>query len=136
MKIVAPPQAYWIPPAGVDEAAARQAAPTMRRLGRSITRTARRRVNVRTGHLRSTLGDTTTRTGPVVTTTVFANARYARWVESGSRPHAIVPRRAKALRFEVGGRVVFAKRVWHPGYRGSRFLSSSVRDELARANLT
>ncbi len=135
MSIKVRPEAYFIPPAGVDEEAARQAAPTMRKLGRSVTRTARRRVNVRTGHLRSTIGDETTMAGPVVTTTVFATARYARWVHDGTRPHAITPRRAKALRFEIGGRIVFAKRVWHPGYRGSRFLSSSVRDELAKAKL-
>jgi hypothetical protein len=126
---------YFIPPAGVDMEAAQQAAPTMRKLGRAITRTARRRVNVRSGHLRSTIGDRTTVVGPTVLTEVYATARYARYIESGTRPHVIVPRRARVLRFEIGGRVVFARRVNHPGYRGSRFLSSSVRDELTRAKL-
>lgn len=126
---------YFIPPAGVEDRAARLAEPRMRKLGRSITRTARRRVNVRTGHLRSTIGDRTARTGPVVVTEVFSTARYSRYVHDGTRPHAIVPRRARALRFEVGGRVVFAHRVWHPGYRGNPYLGSSVRDEMAKAKL-
>jgi hypothetical protein len=126
---------YFIPPAGVDLEAAQQAAPTMRKLGRAITRTARRRVNVRSGHLRSTLGDRTAVLGPTVLTEVYATARYARWVHDGTRPHVIVPRRARVLRFEVGGRTVFARRVNHPGYRGNPFLQSSVRDEMARAKL-
>jgi hypothetical protein len=37
------------------------------------------------------------------------DAPYAAVVEFGSRPHIIRPRRAKALRFEVGGEVVFAR---------------------------
>lgn len=36
--------------------------------------------------------------------------------EAGPGPHVIRPRRRKALRFRVGGRVVFARRVhWRPG---------------------
>ncbi|WP_218025960.1 hypothetical protein [Nocardia miyunensis] len=125
----------WSPPAQSGERAAQQAAPTMRRLGRAITTTAKRRVNVRSGHLRSTIGDRTTVAGPLVVTEVFATARYARFVHDPTRPHEIRPRSARMLRFEVGGRVVFARRVWHPGYKGNPFLTSAVRDEMARANL-
>ena len=45
------------------------------------------------------------------------DAPYAAVVEFGSRPHPIFPRHAQALRFEVGGRVVFARYVRHPGTR-------------------
>lgn len=126
---------YFIPPAGVELEAAQQAAPQMRRLGRAITRTAKRRVNVRTGHLRSTIGDRTTVIGPTVLTEAYSTARYSRFVHDGSRPHVIVPRRARALRFTIGGRVVFSKRVFHPGYRGNPYLASAVQDELAKAKL-
>ncbi|WP_203236860.1 hypothetical protein [Nocardia panacis] len=68
-------------------------------------------------------------------TEVFATARYAKWVHDGTAPHTIVPRRAQVLRFEVGGHIVFARRVQHPGYRGNAFLSSAVRDEMVRENL-
>ncbi len=37
------------------------------------------------------------------------------WEETGTRPHTIVPVRAMALRFKVGGVVVYTKRVNHPG---------------------
>jgi hypothetical protein len=52
-------------------------------------------------------------------------------VHNGSRRHPIRPRRAGGwLRFEVGGRVVFAREVNHPGYRGDPFLTRALRDAL------
>ncbi|MDH6489676.1 hypothetical protein [Streptomyces sp. SAI-127] len=57
-----------------------------------------------------------------------------RLVLDGTRPHIIRPRRAKgrnnrpaALRFEVGGDVVFAKLVRHPGTRPNPFLQRALR---------
>lgn len=40
---------------------------------------------------------------------------YGMGVIGGTRPHIIRPVRARALRFMIGGRVVFAKLVHHPG---------------------
>ncbi|WP_327594709.1 hypothetical protein [Streptomyces chartreusis] len=51
----------------------------------------------------------------------------ARLVLDGTRPHLIRPRRARALRFEVGGDVVFAKLVRHPGTRPNNFLARALR---------
>lgn len=50
-----------------------------------------------------------------------------KFVLDGTRPHVIRPRRAKALRFEVGGEVVFAKRVRHPGTRKNDFMGRALR---------
>ncbi|MCL7377013.1 hypothetical protein [Streptomyces sp. 35G-GA-8] len=50
-----------------------------------------------------------------------------RYVLDGTRPHIIRPRRAKALRFEVGGRVVYAAYARHPGTRASNFLARALR---------
>lgn len=47
---------------------------------------------------------------------------YAVHQHQGTRPHLIVPVRRKVLRFPVGGRLVFAKRVLHPGNRPDPFL--------------
>jgi phage gpG-like protein len=46
-----------------------------------------------------------------------ANTPYARIHELGGRtgPHVILPRSGSFLRFEVSGRVVFVRRVNHPG---------------------
>ncbi|MFF2612378.1 hypothetical protein [Kitasatospora sp. NPDC058046] len=51
-----------------------------------------------------------------------------RYVIEGTRPHIIRPRRAKALRFEVGGRTVFAKVVHHPGTKPNPFLQRALRE--------
>lgn len=50
-----------------------------------------------------------------------------RFVLDGTRPHLIRPRRAKALRFEVGGEVVFTRLVRHPGTRPNPFLQRALR---------
>ena len=41
--------------------------------------------------------------------------------DEGTRPHVILPRRARVLRFEVGGDLVFAHRVNHPGTKARLF---------------
>lgn len=49
-------------------------------------------------------------------------------VNDGTRPHIIRPKRAKALRFRVGGKVVFARIVHHPGTRARPFLDRALAD--------
>lgn len=107
----------------------------MRRLGPRIVANAKRRVNVRSGALKRSIGHSVSRRGPLVRLLVFARARHARFVHDGTRPHVIRPRNARALRFEVGGRIVFAQRVNHPGYKGNPFLRDAVREELTRDRL-
>jgi hypothetical protein len=61
-------------------------------------------------------------TGSVISThpaTVF--------VIEGTRPHVIRPVRARALRFTVGGRVVYAQIVHHPGTTANNFLAEALR---------
>lgn len=53
------------------------------------------------------------------------DAPYAQWIEAGSRAHEIKARRARFLRFEQGGQVVFRKRVFHPGTKAARFMQSA-----------
>ncbi|WTW95387.1 hypothetical protein OG216_19285 [Streptomycetaceae bacterium NBC_01309] len=49
------------------------------------------------------------------------------YVLNGTRPHVIRPHRAKALRFEVRGEVVYARLVRHPGTRANAFLQRALR---------
>lgn len=60
------------------------------------------------------------------------NVRHpaAIYVTGGTRPHLIRPVRAKALRFTVGGRVVYAKLVHHPGTKPNDFLRQALRAAL------
>lgn len=53
------------------------------------------------------------------------DAPYAQWIEAGSRAHEIKARRARFLRFEQNGQVVFRKRVFHPGTKPARFMQSA-----------
>ena len=60
--------------------------------------------------------------------TVFFDVDYARYVNDGTRPHIIRPKNAKALRFRVGGQIVYAKVVHHPGTRANPFLDRALRE--------
>lgn len=51
---------------------------------------------------------------------------YLGYHHDGTVAHTIRPRRRKALRFISGGRVVFAKRVRHPGTEGTHFLTRAL----------
>lgn len=54
----------------------------------------------------------------------------ALYVLNGTRPHRIVPRTKKALRFTVGGQVVYATVVNHPGNKPNNFLKEALRAAL------
>lgn len=53
---------------------------------------------------------------------------YAQIVSSGSRPHIIQARTAKALRFVVAGQVVYTRRVQHPGTRPNPYLTRHLAE--------
>ena len=60
---------------------------------------------------------------------------YGGYVRQGTRPHRIVPFRAKALRFFMGGEVVFATSVNHPGTKPNRYhvrTLEAVRGKIAQ----
>lgn len=58
---------------------------------------------------------------------VFTTKKHARYLEFGTKPHPIVARRRKALRFTVGGNLVFRRRVMHPGTSATRFLHNATK---------
>lgn len=61
---------------------------------------------------------------------------YAAPVHEGSRPHKIVPKKAKALKFNVGGRTIFAKSVWHPGTTANPFIEAGIFATLEYMQVT
>jgi hypothetical protein len=46
---------------------------------------------------------------------------------NGTRRHAITPRTGRTLRFAHRGRVVYARKVMHPGTRPNRYLTDNLR---------
>lgn len=78
---------------------------------------------------------TTVRATPTVSgyqIEAVADTPYARFVADGTRPHTIRPRTARALRFQVGGKTVFAMRVNHPGTQPNPWF----RNAFTKANRT
>lgn len=106
---------------------------------RELERTGQRVVNrakilcpVDTGRLRASIKGRANRTWTLRPQfTVSSNVDYASMVQDGTRPHIIRPRTKQALKFTVGGQVVFAKVVHHPGTRARPFLDRALREETA-----
>ena len=62
----------------------------------------------------------------------LVNIRFGdivKFLEDGTKPHVIRPRRAKALRFELGDKIVFAKKVHHPGIKARKFIQKTLNDK-------
>ncbi len=106
--------------------------PVIRDLDRRMSRVqyrARARVRVRSGLLLSTIRKQPGFRKTYVFVDVVAGRRDMRYTgveHDGSEPHEIRARRRKALRFTSGGKVVFRTRVWHPGTKGTHFLTESL----------
>lgn len=58
--------------------------------------------------------------------TVGTSVKYALVQNDGSDPYEIFPRTSSALRFSVGGSVIYAKRVRHPGIKGKKYIEKST----------
>jgi len=97
-------------------------------LQRRIANQARADAPVATGNLGRSVGEGVVRFvgARTVEGSVFAAAPYAAAVHEGRGPRVIVPRNAAALRFTVGGRVVFAQSVSQGPVRGRPFLRNAA----------
>jgi hypothetical protein len=123
----------------------------LRRVGPMVVNRAKILAPVDTGRLRASIGppqySRTWTLRPQVTVT--AGVDYAKMVHDGTAAHWIRPRAARQgkpkrgggrkptyLRFEVGGSVVYAREVWHPGTRARPFLDRAVREVTAGRGYT
>lgn len=104
----------------LDLIAVARVAQAVRDTALAVERDAKLLAPVRTGRMRSNIGTQFYENG--LAAEVGTNIEYAPPVEFGTGPRIIRPVRAQALRFTAGGRVVFAKRVNHPGTKARPFL--------------
>lgn len=52
------------------------------------------------------------------------------YLADGTRAHVEVPRNAKALRFQIGGRTIFSKKVYHPATTGNPGIRQAAMNAL------
>ncbi|RFU83610.1 HK97 gp10 family phage protein [Streptomyces triticagri] len=95
------------------------------RVTRAVANRARQRAPVDSGHLRASIRSAVRQEGGRIVGRVWTDVDYASIVHNGRGP--VVPRRAKALRFQIGGRTIFARRVGPA--RGQPFLWEALRAE-------
>src|SRR5690554_6340338 len=88
---------------------------------------------VDTGRLRASGSMRIAERGSSVVGQVEYTANYAAAVHNGTRPHVIVPRRGRSLRFQVGDRTVYARRVNHPGTPARPYLATARVEVAGRA---
>lgn len=63
---------------------------------------------------------------------VFVGEKYGKWVEFGTDPHIIRPKNAKVLAFKVNGRMVFARKVNHPGSRPYPYMGPAFKENKGK----
>ncbi|MBP9781693.1 hypothetical protein KBC89_03490 [Candidatus Woesebacteria bacterium] len=64
---------------------------------------------------------------------VYVDQDYGIYVEEGTRPHTILPKAGKRfLAFKVDGRMVFARRVNHPGSKPYPFMEPAYRESAPK----
>jgi hypothetical protein len=95
----------------------------LRKIGLEILGGARAMVGVRSGNLRRSLHMRQGLRGRVQYVTVGSNLRYAEAHHEGTRAHRITPRDGRVMRFNVGGTVVYARRIDHPGTKPRKYLT-------------
>lgn len=78
-----------------------------------------------TGNLRRSIQKQIKRPASAV---IFTDEKYAPYVEEGTRPHVITPKNKKFLAFKSGGRMVFAKKVNHPGSKPYPFFRPAFEE--------
>ena len=82
------------------------------------------RAPVQTGKLRASIGRevVANKLQAIATIKTGKNIPYAKFVEYGTKAHDIVPTKAKALNFMMGGKQVFFKKVRHPGTKAMLYV--------------
>lgn len=96
-------------------------------LGLELYYLAKADVPKRTGHLAQSIDVNYSRGRVDPSVTIAAKARYAYYVHEGTLPHVIRAKTGRSLRFVYNGRVVYARKVNHPGAMPDRFLSRHLR---------
>lgn len=91
-----------------------------------LAETMRSLCPVDTGNLRDSIGIQVVG-DRVIVGPDMSQAPYAGYVEFGTKPHEIRPKEAKALRFQMGNKTVYARVVHHPGTQPAYFVARAFQ---------
>ena len=95
----------------------------MKKIGLQILAGAKAMVGVRTGRLRRSLHMRQGLKGRTQYVEVGSNVSYAYMHHEGTRRHTIRAHEGRLMRFNVGGKVVYAVKVNHPGTKPRKYLT-------------
>lgn len=84
------------------------------------------KVPYKTGKLHDSVKVRNTYGQSVFKTEIKYPSQIANYTNDGTQRHVIYARRAKALRFEIRGKTIFAKYVFHPGTKGTKWFSKTA----------
>jgi hypothetical protein len=111
----------------------------LRGQGRRFVQLAKDEAPKRTGEFARSITFKTFQKGDTDEVNIYTPQPLGKWITKGTKPHVIAARRAAFLRFywPKVGKVVFFKRVNHPGTKANPFMSRAYRRWLpgARADL-
>lgn len=94
--------------------------------GIKLQRYATRQVGKKTRALATTITTKTTIDFRGMVNTTGSSNKIAYLHHQGTRPHIIVPRRAKTLRFVQRGKIRYSQKVHHPGTKPNRYLTDNL----------
>lgn len=101
------------------------------KIGNQLQRYARQDVGKKTFKLERSISVSLSLVSTGLMVSVGSDDPIAYMHHEGTRAHVILPRHASVLKFTSGGKLIYAKRVNHPGTRQNAYLSGN----LARAVL-
>lgn len=90
------------------------------------------RAPIKTGNLRGSIRVIVTMRGRIEVGPDVFIAPYAWDVEYGTKPHIIEAKPGKVLRFEAGGKVIYTRKVHHPGTKAQPYVRPAARDFMGR----
>lgn len=105
--------------------------PIGRKWGQEDVRLNRAHVPVRTGRLRRSFR---VRHNSQKRATVYGHFT-AYFIDKGTKPHIIRPKRASRLVFQSGGQTIFARKAAHRGIRARPFRARAAREALQRTDV-
>ncbi len=104
--------------------------PIGRQWGDNAVREMRPHVPVLTGKSRASIrvGNNTQKR------TTVRGAFTLYFIDAGTKQHDIVPKKAKMLRFPIGGRTIYSRKVHQRGLRARPFRERSAREALRKTD--